>query len=82
VLLGISLRDDTERYVQRMVEMIDPQILMPMHYDYFFRPLGKGLRLVPRTRFGQVVEDARGAKPEIGIATLPLLGEYRLAVGS
>ncbi len=82
LLLGISLRDDTERYVQRMVEMVDPRILMPMHYDWFFRPLGKGLRLVPRTRFGQVVGDARAAKAEIEIVTLPLLGEYRVAVGS
>jgi L-ascorbate metabolism protein UlaG (beta-lactamase superfamily) len=78
LLLGISLRADTERYVHRMVEMIDPRILMPMHYDFFFRPLRKGLRLVPGTRFGQVVEEARQAKPEIEIVTLPLLGEYRL----
>jgi L-ascorbate metabolism protein UlaG (beta-lactamase superfamily) len=78
LLLGISLRADTKRYVYRMVEMIDPQILMPMHYDYFFRPLRKGLRLVPRTHFRQVVDEARDAKPEISIVTLPLLGEYRL----
>jgi hypothetical protein len=78
LLLGISLRADTKRFVYRMVEMIDPQILMPMHYDFFFRPLRKGLRLVPRTRFGQVVDEARDAKPEIQIVTLPLLGEYRV----
>jgi L-ascorbate metabolism protein UlaG (beta-lactamase superfamily) len=78
LLLGISIRADTERFVYRVVQMIDPQILMPMHYDYFFRPLGKGLRLVPRTKFDQVVEEAREAKPEIRIVTLPLLGEYRL----
>jgi L-ascorbate metabolism protein UlaG (beta-lactamase superfamily) len=78
LLLGISLRADTKRFVYRMVEMIDPQILMPMHYDYFFRPLSKGLRMMPRTKFRQVVDEAREAKPEIRIATLPLLGEYRL----
>jgi L-ascorbate metabolism protein UlaG (beta-lactamase superfamily) len=78
LLLGISLRSDTKRYVYRMVEMIDPEILMPMHYDFFFRPLDRGLRLVPGTRFGQVVDEARAAKPEIRIVTLPLLGEYRL----
>jgi L-ascorbate metabolism protein UlaG (beta-lactamase superfamily) len=78
LLLGISLRADAKRFVYRMVEMIDPEILMPMHYDYFFRPLRKGLRLVPRTRFGQVVDEAREAKPELRIVTLPLLGEYRL----
>lgn len=78
LLLGVSLRTDTRRFVHRMVEMVDPQILMPMHYDYFFRPLGKGLRLVPGTRFGQVVDEAREAKPGIRIVTLPLLGEYRL----
>jgi len=78
LLLGVSLRADTKRFVYRMVEMIDPQILMPMHYDYFFRPLRKGLRLVPGTRFGQVVEEAREAKPGIRIVTLPLLGEQRL----
>jgi L-ascorbate metabolism protein UlaG (beta-lactamase superfamily) len=78
LLLGISIRADTERFVYRVVQMIDPRILMPMHYDYFFRRLSKGLRLVPRTRFDQVVDEAREAKPEIEIVTLPLLGEYRL----
>jgi L-ascorbate metabolism protein UlaG (beta-lactamase superfamily) len=78
LLLGISLRADTKRFVYRMVEMTDPQILMPMHYDYFFRPLSKGLRLMPRTRFGQVVQEARDARSETRIVTLPLLGEYRL----
>jgi L-ascorbate metabolism protein UlaG (beta-lactamase superfamily) len=78
LLLGLSLRTDTKRFVHRMVEMIDPGILMPMHYDYFFRPLSKGLRLMPGTRFGQAVDEARDAKPEIRIVTLPLLGEYRL----
>jgi L-ascorbate metabolism protein UlaG (beta-lactamase superfamily) len=78
LLLGISLRADTKRFVYRMVEMIDPKILMPMHYDYFFRPLSKGLRLVPKTKFRQVVDEARDAKPEIRIVTLPLLGEYWL----
>jgi L-ascorbate metabolism protein UlaG (beta-lactamase superfamily) len=78
LLLGISLRADTERFVYRMVEMVDPRILMPMHYDYFFRPLSRGLRLVPGTRFGQVIDEAHKAKPEIRIVTLPLLGEYRL----
>lgn len=78
LLLGISLRADAKRFVYRMVEMVDPEILMPMHYDYFFRPLRKGLRLVPGTRFGQVVDEAREAKPEIRIVTLPPLGEFRL----
>jgi L-ascorbate metabolism protein UlaG (beta-lactamase superfamily) len=78
LLLGISLRADTKRFVYRMVEMIDPQILMPMHYDYFFRPLSKRLRLMPGTKFRQVVGEARDAKPEIRIVTLPLLGETRL----
>ena len=78
LLLGISLRADTKLFVYRMVEMVDPQILMPMHYDFFFRPLRKGLRLVPRTRFGQVVGEAREAKPQIEIVTLPLLGEHRV----
>jgi len=77
LLLGISLRADTKKFVYRMVEMIDPDVLMPMHYDYFFRPLSKGLRLVPKTGFKQVVEEARAAKPGIDIVTLPLLGEYR-----
>jgi L-ascorbate metabolism protein UlaG (beta-lactamase superfamily) len=78
LVLGISIRADTEKFVYRMVEMIEPRILMPTHYDYFFRPLSKGLRLVPGTRFQQVVEEAREARPGIEIVTLPLLGEYRL----
>lgn len=78
VLLGISSRFATPNFVYRIVKKVQPQVLIPMHYDYFFRPLSRGFMMIPRMKFGDVVAQAREAKPDIKIVTLPLLGEYRV----
>lgn len=78
VLLGISSRSATPLFVQRIVRILNPQILIPMHYDYFFKPLSRGFSMLPTMKFGDVVEEARRANPDVKIITLPLCGEFRI----
>ena len=43
-LCGISGRRFTPRYVERIVRALDPKLIVPTHYDDFFRPLGEPAR--------------------------------------
>lgn len=78
VLLGISSRSATEKFVYRIVKTTQPDVLIPMHYDNFFKPLTKGFTILPTMKFGDAVAEAMEAGPDLKIVTLPLLGEYRV----
>jgi L-ascorbate metabolism protein UlaG (beta-lactamase superfamily) len=43
-LCGISGRRFTPRYVERIVAKLRPKVIVPTHYDDFFRPLGEEVR--------------------------------------
>jgi len=77
-ILGVSSRSGTPKFVYRVVKTVQPSVLIPTHYDYFFRPLSRGFMMLPTMKFGDVVAEAREAKPDVKIVTLPLLGEYRI----
>ena len=77
VLLGISSRSATPKFVYRIVKTLQPDVLIPMHYDWFFKPLHRGFTMLPTMKFGEAIAEAREANPDVKIITLPLLGEYR-----
>ena len=39
-LAGVAGRSFTERYWERILPRLDPAMVVPTHYDNFFRPLG------------------------------------------
>lgn len=78
VLLGISSRSATPMFVYRVVRILNPRVLIPMHYDYFFKPLSKGFSMLPTMKFDDVVREARQANSDVQIITLPLCGEFRV----
>ena len=47
-LAGVTGRQVTPRYWERILPRLDPRVLVPTHYDDFFAPLGKPLKLVRR----------------------------------
>ena len=63
-LCGISGRRFTPRYVERIVARLQPKIIVPIHYDDFFRPLDHTTRFsfnVNLTGFAdEVVAASRG----------------------
>jgi L-ascorbate metabolism protein UlaG (beta-lactamase superfamily) len=80
-IIGISSRKATPQLVYKVVKELQPQVVMPTHYDMFFSPLQKGFTQIPGLNFRQVVEEAKEASPESDLITLPLLGEYRVKTG-
>jgi L-ascorbate metabolism protein UlaG (beta-lactamase superfamily) len=46
-LMGLSGRRMTKNYLERFYSILQPKFIFPMHYDNFFIPLDKGLKLLP-----------------------------------
>jgi hypothetical protein len=58
MLLGITGRGDTEAYLAETALKIKPSVLIPVHFDDFFRPLEKGIRVMRRAHMGEFYEKA------------------------
>lgn len=71
-LMGISGRQATERYVPRALGAVQPRLVVPMHYDDFFRPVDRPMRLLPLTRFGRYVDECRAFDPQLEVGTLAI----------
>ncbi|MCB9730489.1 MAG: MBL fold metallo-hydrolase [Deltaproteobacteria bacterium] len=77
-LMGISGRHATERYIPRVLRRLEPRLVLPMHYDNFFRAAERPMTLLPLTRFGRFVDDVTGFDRDIGIRTLAIGGSLAL----
>jgi len=80
VLLGVSSRRNTPRFVYRVLRELQPRVFIPTHYDWFFKPLDRPMGIIPGTDFDGVVHEAKEAAPEATLVTLPFLGEYRVKI--
>lgn len=78
VLMCISGRHATEGFVPRLLRRLEPRVVMPMHYDNFFRPVDRDMLMLPLTRFGQLVDDVQWFDRQIELATLPMLGSLSI----
>jgi L-ascorbate metabolism protein UlaG (beta-lactamase superfamily) len=70
-LAGVAGRNFTDRYWKRILPLLDPEIVVPTHYDNFFRPLGRPLEFVTAARLSRLPEEIAKISPEIGLAALP-----------
>ncbi len=73
-LMGISGRHATDNYIPRVLRRLSPRVVLPMHYDNFFRAAERPMTLLPLTRFGRFVDDVGGFSGDITIRTLPIGG--------
>lgn len=73
-LMGISGRQATKRYVERSLRRLRPRMVVPTHYDNFFRPAESGMQLLPMTRFGRFVDDLEAVDRDVTLRTLPIGG--------
>jgi L-ascorbate metabolism protein UlaG (beta-lactamase superfamily) len=51
VLLGIAGRGDTEIYLKNIPIKLEAELVIPIHFDNFFVPFEKGLRILPTVHF-------------------------------
>ena len=68
-LAGVTGRQVTPRYWERILPRLDPRLLVPTHYDDFFAPLEQPLKLVRRRRNRRPA--GRGAARSAGMRRSP-----------
>jgi L-ascorbate metabolism protein UlaG (beta-lactamase superfamily) len=70
-LAGIAGRSVTPRYWARVLPRLDPRVVVPTHYDDFFKPLGERLRFVNRVRLEAVPDEIHAVSRDATLAALP-----------
>ncbi len=70
-LAGIAGRSFTDDYWQRIIPRLDPKVVVPTHYDNFFRPLGQRMEFVSDLRLAGLPEEIGAVSAAARIAALP-----------
>jgi L-ascorbate metabolism protein UlaG (beta-lactamase superfamily) len=70
-LAGVAGRSVTPRYWERVLPRLDPRIVVPTHYDNFFKPLGQPQDFVRRVELGAVPYEVAAASRDAQVAALP-----------
>lgn len=76
-LAGVAGRSVTPRYWARVLPRLDPRVVVPTHYDDFFKPLGAPLHFVSRVRLEAVPEEVRAVSRDATLAALPRVDAAR-----
>lgn len=70
-LAGVAGRNFTEDYWRRIIPRLDPKVVVPTHYDNFFRPLGQQLEFVSDVRLAALPEEIGAVSGDLEIAAIP-----------
>ena len=73
-LAGVAGRSFTERYWSRILPKLDPRVVVPTHYDDFFRPLGEDMDLVANVKLAALPGELRAVSRDVTVAALPRHG--------
>ncbi len=70
-LAGVAGRSFTEDYWRRILPRLDPKVVVPTHYDNFFRPLGQRLEFVSNVQLAALPEEIGAVSADAHLAALP-----------
>jgi L-ascorbate metabolism protein UlaG (beta-lactamase superfamily) len=70
-LAGVAGRNFTDDYWRRIIPRLDPKVVVPTHYDNFFRPLGQQLEFVSDVRLSALPEEIGTISRDLEIAAIP-----------
>jgi L-ascorbate metabolism protein UlaG (beta-lactamase superfamily) len=70
-LAGVAGRNFTDDYWKRILPRLDPKIVVPTHYDNFFRPLGGSMEMISNSRLAALPDEIGSVSSGIEIAALP-----------
>jgi L-ascorbate metabolism protein UlaG (beta-lactamase superfamily) len=70
-LAGVAGRGFTDDYWQRILPKLNPRVIVPTHYDNFFRPLGQDLEFVTDVQLSELPAEIGAVSRDIEIAALP-----------
>lgn len=77
-LMGLAKRNTTLDYTKRILEKLKPKIIIPCHYENFFIPIDKKLKLMPKLDFDGWIKEVESVLPDAKIITLNILEERRI----
>lgn len=69
-LAGVAGRSFTQNYWKRILPKLDPAVIVPTHYDNFFKPLGRPLEPVARVKLDQLPAEIGAVSSSARIAAL------------
>jgi L-ascorbate metabolism protein UlaG (beta-lactamase superfamily) len=69
-LAGISGRSMARDYVGRVLRQLEPRVIVPTHYDDFFRPLGEPMTLIRNVDVAGFVGEVEAVSRDFTIRTL------------
>lgn len=70
-LAGIAGRGFTRDYWQRILPRLDPRVVVPTHYDNFFRPLGRRMEFVSNVQLSELPAEIGSVSADVELAALP-----------
>jgi L-ascorbate metabolism protein UlaG (beta-lactamase superfamily) len=70
-LAGIAGRNFTDDYWKRIIPRLDPKVIVPTHYDNFFRPLGRPMEFVSNVQLSRLPEEINSVNADARLAALP-----------
>ena len=70
-LAGVAGRSFTDSYWRRILPKLQPRVVVPTHYDNFFRPLGGPIEFVANAQVARLPEEIAGISSEIELVALP-----------
>jgi L-ascorbate metabolism protein UlaG (beta-lactamase superfamily) len=73
LLAGIAGRSFTQDYTARVLRTLSPRVVVPHHYDDFFRPLDAEAGFSLNVNLGGFVEEVERVSKDFRISTLDLL---------
>ncbi len=69
-LAGIAGRGFTPRYTERILSRLEPRVVIPQHFDDFFRPLDGEMGFSLNVNLGGFVEEVRRVSRDFTVRTL------------
>jgi L-ascorbate metabolism protein UlaG (beta-lactamase superfamily) len=70
-LAGVAGRSFTRDYWKRILPLLDPRVVVPTHYDNFFRPLGQQMEFVSNVQLSALPEEIGEVSADAELAALP-----------
>jgi L-ascorbate metabolism protein UlaG (beta-lactamase superfamily) len=70
-LAGVAGRSFTDDYWRRIIPRLDPKVVVPTHYDNFFRPLGQQMEFVSDVRLSNLSGEIGAVSSDTTLAALP-----------
>ncbi|MDD4356201.1 MAG: MBL fold metallo-hydrolase [Smithellaceae bacterium] len=78
VLLGISGRGNTDRYLENVALKTRAKLVVPIHVDNFLKPLKDGMSFLPMVKFGEFCRKAQQHREAFIMRTAPLCKEVTM----